>query len=122
MNTATAERGQLSTTGIVTGHVQRTRRSFERPGTLIHPVVEFVPQSGRPVRFESPLGSNVPPRIGERVTVFYDPERPLETAEVPPGDVLRLGKWHLLVVATIFLVPAALFALLVLSVIAISLL
>jgi Protein of unknown function (DUF3592) len=49
-------------------------------GTMHHPVVEFRTEDGEVVEFASPYGQNPPAyRVGQRVPVLYDPDRP-ETA------------------------------------------
>jgi hypothetical protein len=40
------------------------------------------------VEFENKLGSNAPPRVGERVTVLYEPQRP-EEAKVTFDCIVR---------------------------------
>jgi len=42
-----------------------------------HPVVKFRTKDGEVVEFESPYGQNPPAyRVGQRVPVLYDPDRP----------------------------------------------
>jgi hypothetical protein len=45
---------------------------------LSHPVVRFVTGDGRTVEFESQVGSNLAPKVGQEVTVLYDPLDPKE--------------------------------------------
>ena len=51
-------------------------------------MVRFETQQGRTVEFESRTGSNTPPRVGEEVTVVYDPLRP-EEARLTLGSTIR---------------------------------
>jgi hypothetical protein len=80
-------------------------------------VVRFETQDGKTVEFESGLGTNIPPRVGEEVTVIYDPSRPQE-AKVTVGSTLRFRPKMLVVgrVAALFvvLVPFIAFVLLLL--------
>ena len=55
---------------------------------MLFPVVRFETQDGTTVEFESGFGTNIPPRVGEEVTVIYDPSRPQE-AKVTVGSTLR---------------------------------
>lgn len=79
----------------------RTRRSGAS-GYLVFPVVRYQTRDGAWIEFEAPLGSNVPPGIGEQVTVFYEPERPQE-ARLSLGSTLRFNPRYLLVAGAIFL-------------------
>ena len=46
-------------------------------GIVYMPTVEFTTVDGTPVRATSPIGTNPRPgRVGERVTVMYDPGNP----------------------------------------------
>src|SRR3712207_620853 len=68
-------------TGTVTDSVGRWYRNpGDEPGLsrLSHPVVRFVTGDGRTVEFESQAGSNLAPKVGQQVTVLYDPLRPEE--------------------------------------------
>jgi hypothetical protein len=70
-----------SATGTVTDSVGRWYRDpGDDPGVskLSHPVVRFVTAEGRTVEFESAVGSNLAPKIGQQVTVLYDPLDPKE--------------------------------------------
>ena len=73
------------------------------------------PQDGKTVEFQSGLGTNIPPRVGEEVTVTYDPLRPQE-AKVTVGSTLRFRP-KMFVVAGV----AALFVVLVPFIIFVSL-
>ena len=105
--------GELQARGIVIDHHSR-RHSHD---FLIHPVVKFDTQDGRTMEFESATGSNVPPRVGEEVTVLYDPLRP-EEAKLTLGSTLRFHSQALMVagVLAIFVVvvPMVIFILLIL--------
>ncbi|CAN5602679.1 MAG: DUF3592 domain-containing protein [Actinomycetota bacterium] len=105
--------------GTVTGHKHRRRPGMDGSSVLVHPVVKFEAEDGRTIEFESKLGSNIPPKVGESVEVFYDPSRP-EEARITVGSALRLTKWHFIIVAAIFAVPAVLFFMFFLLMIVIS--
>ena len=71
----------VSATGTVTDSVGRWHRNpGDEPGVsrLSHPLVRFVTGDGRTVEFESQVGSNLAPKVGQQVTVLYDPLRPEE--------------------------------------------
>jgi hypothetical protein len=102
---------EIRTAGTVVGHEKRRRHGMDHGvSVLVHPVVRFEAEDGRTIEFESKLGSNIPPKVGEEVEVFYDPSRP-EDARVPVGSALRLTKWHFIIAAAIFAVPTVLFLL-----------
>jgi hypothetical protein len=105
--------GELQARGIVIAH--HSRRYYQ--DVLIHPVARFDTQDGRTVEFESATGSNVPPKVGEEVTVLYDPLRP-EEAKLTLGSTLRFRSQALMVagVLAIFVVvvPMMIFILLIL--------
>ncbi len=105
--------------GTVIGHKHRRRRGTD---VLVHPVVKFQTGSGETIEFESGLGSNIPPKVGEAVEVFYDPSNPESRARITVGSALRLTKWHFIIVAAIFAVPAAFFLLFFLFMVAVYLL
>jgi hypothetical protein len=70
-----------SATGTVTDSVGRWYSDpGDAPGVskLSHPVVRFVAGDGRMVEFESEVGSNLAPKVGQEVTVLYDPLNPQE--------------------------------------------
>jgi hypothetical protein len=104
---------QETTTGVVIDH--RTRRSGGG-GYLIFPVVRYQMRDGNEIEFEAPLGSNVPPAVGEQVTVFYEPERPQE-ARLSLGSTVRFNPRLLLVAGAIFLGAMLLFFLFFVAVI-----
>jgi hypothetical protein len=66
-----------SAKGTVTDSVGRW---YSDPGVskLSHPVARFVTGDGRTVEFESQVGSNLAPKVGQEVTVLYDPLNPKE--------------------------------------------
>jgi hypothetical protein len=68
----------------------------------VFPSVRFQTADGRTVEFENKLGTNAPPRVGERVTVLYDPERP-EDAKVAFGSVVRRNVMAFAVMGAIIL-------------------
>ena len=106
---------ELQTKGIVIDH--KSRSSVGSGSYLLFPVVRFETQDGKTVEFESGLGTNIPPRVGEEVTVIYDPLRPQE-AKVTVGSTLRFRPKMLVVagVAALFvvLIPFIAFLLLLL--------
>src|SRR6266511_5226010 len=60
-----------------TGVVVTLTQSPGEGGTLTHPVVEFHTADGEVREFESPVGQSPPAyRVGQRVPVLYDPDRP----------------------------------------------
>ena len=70
-----------SATGTVTDSVGRWYSDpGDDPGVsrLSHPVVRFMTGDGRTVEFESQVGSNLAPKVGQEVTVLYDPLGPNE--------------------------------------------
>ncbi len=105
--------GELQATGIVIAHHSR---QYSRD-VLIHPVVRFQTQDGRTVEFESATGSNMPPKVGEEVTVLYDPLRP-EEAKLTLGSRLRFRPQTFVVVGVlalfVVLLPVLVFILLIL--------
>jgi Protein of unknown function (DUF3592) len=108
---------ELQTTGVVIDHKSRSSVGFDSYSRLLFPVVRFETQDGKTVEFESGLGTNIPPRVGEEVTVIYEPSRPQE-AKVTVGSTLRFRPKMLVVagVAALFvvLVPFIAFVLLLL--------
>jgi hypothetical protein len=108
---------ELRATGIVIDHKVRSSGGFDNYSRLLVPVVRFETQDGKTVEFESGLGTNIPPRVGEEVTVIYEPSRPQE-AKVTVGSTLRFRPKMLVVagVAALFvvLVPFIAFVLLLL--------
>jgi hypothetical protein len=77
-----------------------------------YPSVRFQTGDGRTVEFQNKLGTNVPPRVGDEVTVIYDPAWP-EEAKVALGSMFRFNPKALLVVGGIFLAAMAFFLLFV---------
>jgi hypothetical protein len=69
---------------------------------LLFPSVRFQTADGRTVEFQSKVGSNAPPKVGEEVTVYYDPERP-EDAKLSLGSTFRPNLKLLPVVFGVFL-------------------
>jgi uncharacterized protein DUF3592 len=70
-----------SAKGTITDSVSRWHSDpGDDPGVsrLSHPVVRFVTGDGRTVEFESQVGSNLAPKVGQQVTVLYDPLNPKE--------------------------------------------
>ena len=104
---------QETTTGVVIDH--RTRRSGGQ-NMLVFPVVRYQTRDGSEIVFEAPLGSNIPPAVGEQVTVFYEPERPQE-ARLSLGSSIRFNPRALLIVGAIFLGAMLLFFLFFVAVI-----
>jgi hypothetical protein len=101
---------EARTTGTVVGHRHKKRRGMDnKVDILVHPVVRFEAENGETVEFESGMGSNIPPKVGEAVEVFYDPSNPESGARIPVGSALRIKPWHFIVAAAMFVVPAILF-------------
>jgi uncharacterized protein DUF3592 len=104
--------------GVVTTH--KSRRTYSaidnRPEVLFFPSVGFQTAYGRTVEFENDLGSNAPPRVGDEVTVLYDPARP-EEAKVALRSMWRVDPKALLVVGAIFVGAMAFFYLFFVAVI-----
>ncbi len=106
----TLGRTEARAMGVVTDHT--SRRSYggtdHRASLLFFPSVCFQTQDGRTVEFENKVGSNAPPRVGDQVTVIYDPAWP-EEAKVALGSMFRIDPKALLVVGGIFVAAVAFF-------------
>jgi hypothetical protein len=103
---ATTER---RTVGVVTSHTSRRSHGMDNHTSLLFfPSVRFQTADGRSVEFHNEVGSNAPPKVGDQVTVIYDPERP-EEARVALGSMWRVDPKALLVVGAIFVGAMALF-------------
>ena len=87
-----------------------------RAHVLFYPSVRFQTAAGRTVAFQNKLGPIVPPRVGDEVTVIYEPARP-EEAKVALGSMFRFNPKALLVVGGIFLAAMAFFLMLFVAVI-----
>ena len=98
----TQPKSELSAVGVVTGHTSRRSYASDHPGMLLFPSVRFQPADGRTVEFQNGVGSNAPPKVGEEVTVYYDPERP-EEAKLSLGSTFRPNLKLLAVVFGVFL-------------------
>src|SRR3712207_239770 len=61
---------ELQTMGIVIDHKSRSSVGFDSYSRLLFPVVRFETQDGKTVEFESGLGTNIPPRVGEAENVI----------------------------------------------------
>ena len=99
-----------SAKGTVTDSVGRWHRNpGDTPGSsrLSHPVVRFVTQEGRTVEFESQVGSNLSPGIGQEVTVIYDPLNP-QDARISSFMMLWALPAVFTVLGVLLLVPGAL--------------
>lgn len=111
-------------TGAVIGHSHKRHYGVDNSGgVLAYPVVRFQTEDGRTIEFESGLGSNMPPKVGEEVEVFYDPARP-EEARITVGSAFRRAKWPFIIAAVFIAIPAAfilLFALLFVLIFVVSL-
>jgi len=77
-------------------------------GPLVFPSVRFQTQDARTVEFQNEVGSNAPPRVGDEVTVLYDPARP-EDAKVALSSMFRIDPRGPLVAGAIFLAALAFF-------------
>ena len=78
--------------------------------------MRFQTADGRTVEFQNKLGTNAPPRVGDEVTVLYDPAR-REEAKVALGSMFRFSPKALLVAGAIFLAAMAFFFLFFVAVI-----
>jgi hypothetical protein len=94
--------------GIVTDHTSRRSRGLDHPSLLFYPSVRFQTADGRTVEFQNKIGTNVPPGVGDEVTVIYDPARP-EEAKVALGSMFKFNPKALLVVGGIFIAAVAFF-------------
>jgi hypothetical protein len=103
----THPQSQLTAVGVVTGHMSRRSHGSDHPGMLLFPSVRFQRADGRMVEFQSKVGSNAPPKVGEEVTVYYDPDRP-EDANLSLGSTFRPNLKLLPVVFGVFLGGVAL--------------
>jgi hypothetical protein len=112
----TLQRTEARAVGVVTQHTSRWSHGLDHPSLLYFPAVRFQTQDGRTVEFQNKVGSNAPPRVGDQVTVLYDPARP-EEAKVALGSMFRFDPKALLVVGGIFLAAMAFFFLLFVAVI-----
>ena len=83
-----------------------------RVDVLFYPSVRFQTADGRTVEFQNKIGTNVPPGVGDQVTVIYDPAWP-EEAKVALGSMFRFNPRALLIVGGIFLAAMAFFLLFV---------
>lgn len=93
---------EVRTVGVVTGHT--SRRSYDADGptrVLLLPSVEFQTADGRTVEFHNNIGASSPPRVGDEVTVVYDPERP-EDARVALGSTFKFNFKLLAIAGAIF--------------------
>jgi hypothetical protein len=95
----TQPRSELSAVGVVTGHTFRPGHGGSTG--VIFPSVRFQTADGRTVEFQNGVGSNAPPKVGEEVTVYYDPERS-EDAKLSLGSTFRPNLKLLPVVFGIF--------------------
>ena len=100
----TQPNSELRAVGVVIGH--SSRPSYDRSGVVIFLSVRFQTADGRTVEFQNNIGTNSPPRVGDEVTVLYDPGRP-EDAKVAPGDTFKINVKLLLVVGAMFLAVVA---------------
>ena len=104
----TMPRTEARAMGVVTEHTSRWSHGLDHPSLLFFPTVRFQTTDGRTVEFQNKLGTNAPPRVGDQVTVIYDPARP-EEAKVALGSMFRFDPKALLVVGGIFLAAMAFF-------------
>ena len=114
----TLARTEARAVGVVTAHTSRRTYSGidQRPEVLFYPSVRFQTEDGKTVEFENRLGSNAPPRVGEEVTVVYDPARP-EEAKAALGSMFRINPKALLIAGVSFLGAMTLFLLFFVAVI-----
>lgn len=107
----TLTRTATRTVGVVTSHTSRRSHGMDNhnhASVLFFPSVRFQTTDGRTVEFDNKFGSNAPPKVGDEVTVIYDPERP-EEAKVALGSMWRVDPKALLVVGAIFVGAMAFF-------------
>jgi hypothetical protein len=83
---------------------------------LLFPSVRFQAADGRTVDFQSEVGSNAPPKVGEEVTVYYDPDRP-EDAKLSLGSTFRPNLKLLAIVLGVFVAAMVLMFLLLFALI-----
>ncbi len=112
----TLPRTEARAVGVVTEHTSRWSHGLDHPNLLFFPSVRFQTTDGRTVVFQNKIGTNAPPRVGDQVTVIYDPARPVE-AMVALGSLFKFEPKALLVVGGIFLAAMAFFLLLFVAVI-----
>lgn len=97
------------TVGVVTSHTSRRSHGMDNhTSVLFFPSVRFQTEDGKTVEFHNKVGSNAPPKVGEEVTVIYDPERP-EEAKVALGSMWRVDPKALLAVGAVFVGAMAFF-------------
>lgn len=96
---------EASAVGVVTGHTFRPGHGGSTG--VIYPSVRFQTADGRTIEFQNGVGSNAPPKVGDEVTVYYDPERP-EDAKLSLGSTFRPNLKLLPVVFGVFLGVVAL--------------
>ena len=104
----TMPRTEARAMGVVTEHTSRWSHGLDHPSLLFFPTVRFQTTDGRTVQFQNKIGTNAPPRVGDQVTVIYDPARP-EEAKVALGPMFSFDPKALLVVGGIFLAALAFF-------------
>jgi hypothetical protein len=98
-------KSELSAVGVVIGHTFRAGHGGSTG--VIYPSVRFQTADGRTIEFQNGVGSNAPPKVGDEVTVYYDPERP-EDAKLILDSTFRPNLKLLPVVFRIFLGVVAL--------------
>jgi len=91
---------EVRAVGIVTGHTSRP--SHDGSAVLRYPSVRFQTADGRTIEFQSEVGTNAPPKVGDEVAIFYDTERP-EEAKLALGSAFKINPKVLLVAGAIFL-------------------
>ena len=96
----TQPKSELSAVGVVTGHTFRAGHA-NSTGVIL-PSARFQTAEGTTVEFQNGVGSNAPPKVGEEVTVYYDPEHP-EEAKLSLGSTFRPNLKLLAVVFGVFL-------------------
>jgi len=75
-NPATLHYKGLPAQGTVTDFQKVTRSTRHGMSTTFHPVVDFTPGSGAPVRFVSSMPPFARPRQGDTVPVLYLEDKP----------------------------------------------
>ena len=107
---ATLQRTEARAVGVGTQHTSRRSHGLDHPSLLYFPSVRFQTADGRTIELQNKIGTNAPPRVGDEVTILYDPARP-EEAKVALGSMFRFNPKALLVVGGIFLAAMTFFLL-----------
>lgn len=110
-----ARRGVVTEGTIVDFTWGAVRAEPADPGVHAFPVVEFTDLSGRTRTFVHQAGTNLAPRKGRTVPVWYDPLRPDEEPVIHREAVATLGPWLLMGVGALMLTVTGLVVVMVLG-------